>query len=137
MSNFLNPIKAEDLDDGYHRRLLEDVIYHVGSPNSKDQIVVPAGFVFDGGSVPRFLWPILDPWGSASKAFLLHDYLYHTGERSRLVSDAIFMEAMEVLGVGFIKRKLLYRGVRIGGWAAWASHRKMNLKDTPPTPPVS
>ena len=128
MAGFLNPIRAEDLPDGYRRRLLENVIYHVGSPDSKDSITVPTGFVWDGGSVPRVLWPILDPWGSASKAYLLHDWLYHTGDRSRLVSDAIFMEAMEVLGVGFLKRKALYRGVRVGGWLAWSKHRKCNRK---------
>ena len=124
MSGFLNPIRAEDCVDGYCRVLLENVVYHVGSRSSTDQIVVPAGFKWDGGSVPRFLWPLLDPWGSASKAFLLHDYLYQTQQRSRLVSDAIFMEAMEVLGVGFVKRKLLYRGVRLGGWVAWGQHKK-------------
>lgn len=124
MSGFLNPIRAEDLEDGYTRRLLEDVIYHVGGRSSTDKIVVPAGFVWDGGSVPRALWMFLDPWGSASKAFLLHDWLYRTQERSRLVSDAIFMEAMEVLGVGFVKRKLLFRGVRMGGWLAWSKNKK-------------
>lgn len=122
MSGFLNPIRAEDLPDGYHRKLLEDVVYHVGSPSSKDRIVVPAGFIWDGGSVPRIFWELVDPWGSASKAYLLHDWLYHTQERSRLVSDAILMEAMEVLGVGFIKRKVIYRAVRMFGGIAWKNN---------------
>lgn len=124
MSGFLNPIRAEDLDDGYHRRLIEAVIYHVGGMESKDQIVVPAGFVWDGGSVPRLFWNLVDPWGSASKAYLLHDWLYATQERSRLVSDAILMEAMEVLNVALWKRKAIYLGVRMGGWLAWGQHRK-------------
>lgn len=124
MSGFLNPILAEDLDDGYHRKLLENVVYHVGGLASKDQIVVPTGFTWDGGSVPRIFWNLVDPWGSASKAYLLHDWLYATQERSRLVSDAILMEAMEVLGVGFLKRKLIYQGVRMGGWIAWNQHKK-------------
>lgn len=128
MSSFIQPIRAEDLPDGYRRKLLEDVVYHVGGPDSKDEVRVPAGFVWDGGSVPRFLWSLLDPWGSASKAFLLHDYLYRTQTRSRLVSDAIFMEAMEVLGVGFIKRKILYRGVRMGGMFTWNARKKQLAK---------
>lgn len=124
MSGFLNPIRAEDCEDGYCRVLLEDVVYHVGDRSSTDKIVVPKGFKWDGGSVPRIFWNIVDPWGSASKAYLLHDWLYSTQQRSRLVSDAILMEAMEVLGVGLIKRKLIFRGVRIGGWVAWAAHKK-------------
>ena len=126
MSGFLNPIRAEDLPDGYHRKLLEDITYHVGGPNSPDKIVIPAGFVSDGGSVPRFLWMFIDPWGAAAKAFWLHDHMYNTQERSRLVSDAILMEAMEVLGVNWLKRKLIYRGVRIGGWVAWNKHKREN-----------
>lgn len=123
MSGFLTPIKAEDLEDGYHRRLIEDVVYHVGGPKSLDRIVVPAGFEWDGGSVPRIFWNLVDPWGKASKAYLLHDWLYHTQDRSRLVSDAILMEAMEVLGVNFFKRKIVFRAVRIGGWMAWGKNR--------------
>lgn len=124
MSGFLNPIRAEDLDDGYRRKLLEPVVYHVGGLKSNDQIVVPAGFIWDGGSVPRLFWNLVDPWGAASKAYLLHDWLYSTQDRSRLVSDAILMEAMEVLGVAFWKRKVIYRGVRLGGWVAWGQHKK-------------
>lgn len=125
MSGFLNPIRAEDLDDGYHRKLLEDVVYHVGGLKSVDKITVPKGFIWDGGSVPRIFWNLVDPWGSASKAYLLHDWLYSTQERSRLVSDAILMEAMEVVGVALWKRKLIYRGVRLGGWVAWEQHKKV------------
>lgn len=131
MSGFLNPIRAEDMDDGYHRKLLEDVVYHVGGVDSKDKIVVPAGFVWDGGSVPRIFWNLVDPWGSASKAYLLHDWLYATQQRSRLVSDAILMEAMEVLGVSWWKRNLIYKGVRIGGMFAWNAHRKELAKLNP------
>lgn len=128
MSGFLNPIKAEDLEDGYSRKLLEDIVYHVGGEESKDKIIIPAGFVSDGGSVPRLFWNIVDPWGPASKAYWLHDFLYKTQERSRLVSDAILMEAMEVLSVNWFKRKLIYRGVRLFGWIAWNIHTKENKK---------
>jgi hypothetical protein len=124
VSSFLSPIRAEDLEDGYTRRLLEDVVYHVGSPKSTDRIVVPAGTIWDGGSVPKIFWNIVSPWGRASKAYLLHDHLYATQERSRLVSDAILMEAMEVLGVNFFQRTLIHRAVRIGGWWAWRKTKK-------------
>lgn len=126
MSGFLNPIRAEDLNDGVHRKLLESITYHIGGPNSSDKIVIPSGFITDGGSVPRALWSIVNPWGRASKAYVLHDWMYKNQERSRLVSDATLLEAMEVLGVNLIQRWLVYRGVRIGGWVAWNKHKKQN-----------
>ena len=126
MSGFLNPIRAEDSEDGVHRKLLEDIVYHVGKSESKDKIVVPAGFVTDGGSVPRPLWGIVSPWGKASKPYILHDWLYHTQDRTRLVSDAVLLEAMEVVGVNWFQRWLIYRGVRLGGWMAWNEHTKEN-----------
>lgn len=124
MSSFLTPIKTETLDDGYHWKLLEKFVYDAGEIGSKDNIIVPAGFITDMGSVPRIFWNILSPWGKASKAFILHDYLYSTEKRSRLVSDAILLEAMEVLGVNWFQRKLIYNGVRMGGWIAWKKNRK-------------
>lgn len=126
MSGFLEPIRAEDAEDGVHRTLLENITYHVGGRSSTDKVVIPAGFVTDGGSVPQFLWGIVSPWGRASKPFLLHDWLYHTQDRSRLVSDAILLEAMEVVGVSWFQRLLIYRGVRLGGWVAWNEHTKEN-----------
>lgn len=128
MSGFLNPIKAQDDDDGVHRTLLEDITYHVGSLQSTDKIVIPAGFVTDGGSVPRPLWGIVSPWGKASKPYILHDWLYNTQERTRLVSDAILLEAMEVVGVNWFQRFLIYRGVRLGGWVAWNGHKRENQR---------
>lgn len=35
---------------------------------------VPAGFVFDGASVPRVLWWFMDPATEAFEASCLHDY---------------------------------------------------------------
>ena len=126
MSGFLTPIRAEDFDDGVHRKLLEDIVYHVGKKDSPDKIVVPAGFVTDGGSVPRPLWGIVSPWGKASKPYILHDWMYHRQDRTRLVCDAILLEAMEVVGVNWFQRWMIHRGVRMGGWLAWNAHTKRN-----------
>ncbi len=130
MSGFLNPIRAEDWDDGVRRTILEPITYHVGARDSKDLIIIPAGFVTDGGSVPRPLWGIVSPWGTASKAYVLHDFLYHQQTRSRFVCDAILLEALEVLKVNFFQRFLVYRGVRLGGWVAYGKHRKRILENT-------
>lgn len=128
MSSFTTPIRVEALEDGYNWKLLEEVVYDIGALGGSDSIVVPAGFVTDMGSVPRLFWSIVDPWGPPSKAFLVHDWLYRTQDRSRLVSDAILLEGMEVLKVNRFKRWLIYKGVRAGGWVTW-NKRAKQLKE--------
>lgn len=128
MSGFLDPIRAEDFEDGVHRKLLADITYHVGSPDSKDKIVIPKGFITDGGSVPQFAQGIVSRWGKASKAYVLHDYLYKQQTRSKLVCDAIFLEALQVLKVNWFQRWLIYRGVRLGGGKAFREHKREKAK---------
>lgn len=41
-----------------------------------DIITIPEGFIWDGSSVPRFLWWLLPPEGDFEIAGLIHDYLY-------------------------------------------------------------
>ena len=40
---------------------------------------VPAGFEFDGASVPRIFWAFLDPASEGFEAACLHDYNLSTG----------------------------------------------------------
>lgn len=123
MSSFTDLI-VKALPDGERWELVTSFTYHVGELGSPDKIEVPAGFVTDFGSVPRIFWPLVSPQGKAKGAFVLHDFLYFTGQRSRLVCDAILEEAMEVCGISHFQRWLVWKGVRVGGWAAWKSHRR-------------
>jgi hypothetical protein len=85
-------------------------------------VVVPAEFVTDGPSVPRFLWAVLPVWGSWSRAGVVHDYLCclvamgrpHDEAPTRTDADRVFREAMFASGVGWLARTALYAGVRIG-----------------------
>jgi hypothetical protein len=124
MSSFTTPIRVEALPDGRRWKLLERFVYDVGELGGGDSIEVPAGFITDMGSVPRLIWNLIDPWGKPAKAFIIHDWLYSTQERSRLVSDAILLEGMGVLGVNRMKRLAIYSGVRIGGWLPWKKRKK-------------
>ena len=83
---------------------------------------MPGGFITDFASVPRGLWNIFPPDGKYTQAAVLHDFLYsNKGDvpkgknRSKKECDQIFMEAMEVLGVPWMKRHLMYRAVRLFG----------------------
>ncbi len=116
-----------DLPDGRTRRLLIDVVVLIdGQP-----LVIPAGFLTDGASVPRGLWNIFPPFGKYNKASLLHDFLYKTGRMNLAVitrkqADDIFLAAMVALDVSKWQRRGMYCGVRVGAWPAWNGYRKQD-----------
>ncbi len=84
-------------------RLLQDVTF--------DICEVPAGFTFDGASIPRVLWWLFSPSGRYMKAALLHDYLIETQTVSRAQSAQMFYKEMEKLGVILWRRAAIYWGV--------------------------
>lgn len=98
--------------DGKNYKLLAEFKYDT----SIATITVPAGFVTDFASVPKVLWNLLPPTGPYGKAAVIHDYLYRSyGFSSKIVADAIFLEAMKALGVGRCKRNVMYLAVHLFG----------------------
>lgn len=85
-------------------------------------IEIPAGFITDGPSVPRFLWAILPVWGRGALAGVLHDWLCcrielgqpHSLARTRPDCDRMFGLANASLGVNYFARALLRSGVWLG-----------------------
>lgn len=100
-------------------KLLSPIEYHVGSENSQEVVTVPAGFVTDFASVPWGLWNLFPPLGLWARAAIVHDYLCETkglfGRYSSSRCADIFREAMAVVGVGVVKRNLMWAAVRAGG----------------------
>lgn len=87
-------------------------------------IVVPVGFEYDKGSVPRFAWPLMPRDDrSGVLAWLVHDYLYATHETTRQEADQIMYELLRAGGMGRIRASAAYRAVRLGGWSAWNNNR--------------
>ena len=94
---------------------------------------IPKGFIYDGASIPWFLWSIIrvTPDGLHRAATILHDALYIAKGKvavlylrrneelnitlSRKEVDQIFLQQMLFLGMPEKKAKLMYRGVRIFG----------------------
>jgi len=90
-------------------------------------ITVPAGFVFDGDSVPRLPLVYMIAKGRAGlRAPCLHDYLYAHARRgtSRREADIMYWDAMRAWGVGWLWAVVHFLGVRLGGWVAWRRHRR-------------
>ena len=97
------------------------------------------GLLTDFASVPRVLklrWP--SPGGAWDKPAVVHDYLYRRGVLetrtgldalvTRAEADRIFLEAMAAAGVGWLSRRLLYWGVRVGGGPVWAAARRRQAR---------
>ena len=98
----------------------ESFEYHIGYEDSDEVVKVPKGFITDGASIPKFAWSIIgSPMGKYSAAAVVHDFLYHTKKYTRRKSDAIFLEAMKVLGVPWWKRKVMWLSVRLVAWISW------------------
>lgn len=104
------------------------------------RVEIEVGFDTDFASVPRGLWNLYPPDGDYTPAALIHDALYwHQAlcegglPVTREQADAVFFEAMTVLGIGWLTRSILYRAVRLGGGAAWADNarRKAGLSMDP------
>lgn len=109
MSSFTTPLRGEFNNDMTLFTLTEPFeFYDVGGKRYR----VPSGFMTDFASIPSYLRFILPATGRHGKAAVLHDWLYTCGCVSRFRSDWVFLRAMRVLGVGKIKRRLMYVMVR-------------------------
>ena len=91
--------------------------YGFAHPVLKDErIEIPAGFVTDFASIPRWLWFLAPPFGRHAPAAVLHDYLYAIGQQgARRYADYLFRAAMRESGVAWLKRLAMYFAVRVGG----------------------
>lgn len=133
-----NTFRIENVPDKPENwKLLDPIEYHVGSEDSPYKVIVPPGFITDFGSVPEIFRPIIGNIGTPQdKAYVLHDWLYATEYYSanfaycfmynkydnRAECDWVFLEAMQVLGLGWFKRNAIYSAVRWFGGCVWNSH---------------
>ncbi len=126
-SNRKTPIISPEPDTSFYR-LVEDFSITVKGY----LIVVPAGFIFDGGSVPKLAQPILytpfDP--TVLITALVHDWLYTChrvsgGDKiTRKTADKIQFELATQDGVPLRKRLIIYEGIRLGGRSHWKNKKK-------------
>jgi hypothetical protein len=92
-------------------RTLDEAVEHRG-------VRIPAGFSWNGASVPRPFWFIMPKWGENSMAFLMHDFLYSTegpGYMTRLDADTIMYDDLKELGCSKPRAWLVYKTVRLFG----------------------
>ena len=87
---------------------------------SKQDILVPQWFEFDGASVPRLLWSLFPPIEPRTiNAACVHDYLYTTKQYTLWQTDLIFLEALEALEMKFWRRWLMFIWLKLWSWFTW------------------
>lgn len=76
-------------------------------------VVVPAGFITDGASVPRVVWTLFNPVGELFEASIIHDYLYANAIESKKYADLKFKEVADLYRAN--NTWAAYLAVRVGG----------------------
>ena len=116
--------------------LTEDWKYNIDD----EEYVKPAGFQFDGASIPKFLRAFFSPVGVLLMGGLVHDYAYKyktllkknkkdtMGEITQKKADEIFRDIDIIVNGFYTMNRLAYWSLRIGGFVAWNGHRKRNTK---------
>jgi hypothetical protein len=109
----LNPICIKPYQDEKFKTCRE---YKVKINN--ERIIIPARFVTDLASIPRFIWPIVSPMRSKTiTPAVLHDYLYaNPNGHSRQFADDVFYAALLKNGLSKGSAYRYYATVRTFGW---------------------
>ena len=119
-----------------HWEIAKDCEYEI----NKQKFVIPAGFKFDGASIPKFLHTFLSPVGVLLLGGLVHDYAYKyetllcknkkdtIGVITQKKADQIFRDINIEINGFYLMNYLAYWSLRLGGFMAWNKHRKVNAK---------
>ena len=119
-----------------HWEIANDFDYEVNG----EKFIIPAGFKFDGASIPKFLHPFLSPVGVLLIGGLVHDYAYKyetllkknrkdtMGVITQKKADEIFRDINIEINGFYLMNYLAYWSLRLGGFMAWNKHRKVNAK---------
>ncbi|NOY61902.1 MAG: DUF1353 domain-containing protein, partial [Gammaproteobacteria bacterium] len=111
-------------------------------------IVIPKGFIFDGASIPRPLWSLLNPIGLLLIPGLIHDYgykydmIWKRGENGEIEPcyegagkehwDKWFREVGDEVNGFAPVNTIAWWGVRLGGRGPWKTHRSNNIEAVKP-----
>ena len=139
----MSPLPIKTKDKGFWKGILlwlmgtrkwkieQDFNYTLNGEEYK----IPAGFEFDGASVPKFLATFLSPVGVLLMGGLVHDYGYKfatlmkkdgstIGYHNQKYMDGLFRDiCIEVNGFRVLNY-LAYWSLRLAGFVAWNGHKK-------------
>lgn len=122
-------------EEGDEWVLMESLIFY--SHRLKKVFKVPRLFITDLASIPKPCRLFFNVNGKHRYAAIIHDYLYchdvYKHGISKEVSDKIFYDFMEVLGVPDTKALMIYGSVKFFGGFAWnTEHPRGTVEVLPP-----
>lgn len=114
-------LRVEKVENTDKWRLLEPVVCPLDS-----SIVVPAGFLTDFASVPSAVQSLMSNTDEDILiASVVHDYLYEVRPKplrylKKINADEMFYRLCRLAGMGYVRAKLAYFGVRMFGRGSYA-----------------
>ena len=123
------PPIVQPFNDGAHWMVTAPLSYQIG--NTEHVITVPAGFVTDFASIPRYFHALLSPTGRPGRGAIIHDFLYWEQSCTREQADRILMLAMMESGVDAVTRSLVYKVVDWFGQSAWELNQQERASGMP------
>lgn len=136
-AEFLTELRAEEIAEGekvHEYKLLEP--FRICSGVLDDCITVPAGFIFDGESIPSVLQWLVPPFGQSRRGACVHDWLYTNGgyfddggvfvSVTRSKADSVYKELVLTKGLPSWRANMRWSVLRAVGWVRWNSYRKEN-----------
>lgn len=136
------PSHPDVLDRGDRNKVLHSPYRCTWNQDGIDvRLTVPAGFVYNGASVPQVLWSIFPPH-ALDRAAVFHDFIYRgagllpagsheylagwgwspmTVRWTRSAADALFFRhlSQDPRGPGWLRRRMAYGVVRAFGGGMW------------------
>ena len=122
--------------------VMKDWCYLLRKDGQTIKLIVPAGFYFDGASIPRLLWFFLSPTGLFLIPGLVHDYgyrydqMWQVAPNGRIIAfpnppkngkcywDNLFFKMGRQMNGFWILNALAWVGVVCGGCFTWRKHKK-------------
>ena len=99
-------------------------------------VTIPAGYEFDGASVPRAFYNILARFTDGLPAAMVHDYRYDPmpdadgvkrRQLTRSQADREFYRNLRASGVNWARSQAAYRAVRLAGGVPWNRGTKKGI----------
>ena len=88
------------------------------------KFTVMRGFLTDLSSVPRLFRSVVPQVGHHLQPSVAHDWLYdYDWGFTRLEADRMMLDGMKLMGVPWLRRRLIYRTVRAAGWPYWGPEK--------------
>jgi len=103
------------------------------------KLLIKAGFIFDGASIPRIFWGILSKTGLLLIPSIFHDHAYQYNflwqimpdgtitkwrdKAGKAFWDRMFMDVGDYVNGSHFVNAIAWTALKVGGWVAWHGDR--------------